>query len=131
MIHERVFRRQVRFRLAGFTALMLLAVVLGEAQAMGQAGKGPAKDAHRLQTVGLYIQPSAEGDLHFYDFFKACGYNYLEFVEAGFSKRPDLLPKYYIDMARSIEAAHRKGFKVWILLLAGMQQWKGPADAGG
>ena len=53
--------------------------------------------------------------------FKASGYNYLEFVEGGFAVRPDRLPRYYSDMARAIEAAHQKGLKVWILLLAGMQ----------
>src|SRR5207249_5344365 len=37
-------------------------------------------------------------DPRVYDFFKACGYNYLEFCEAGFRSRPDLLPEYYKAM---------------------------------
>ncbi len=92
----------------------------------GETGKSKA----RFDTVGLYIQPPGEKDQHFYDFFKASGYNYLEFVEGGFAIRPDRLPKYYADMSHAIDAEHRKGFKVWILLLAGMQQWKGPAEGG-
>jgi hypothetical protein len=65
-----------------------------------------------------------------YDFYKACGYNYLEFCEAGFRCRPDLLPDYYKEMSRAVNLAHEKGFGVGILLLAGMEQWNGPAESG-
>jgi hypothetical protein len=104
----------------------LLFGLVGEARAMEQRDKS----RRRLDTIGLYIQPPGEKDQHFYDFFKASGYNYLEFVEGGFAVRPDRLPKYYSEMSHAIDAAHSKGFKVWILLLAGMNQWKGPADGG-
>ena len=97
---------------------------------MEQGDRAAGKGAHRFGTVGLYIQPPGAKDQRFYDFFKASGYNYLEFVEGGFAVRPDRLPKYYAAMARDIDVAHKKGFKVWILLLAGMRQWKGPADGG-
>jgi len=69
-------------------------------------------------------------DEKFYDFLKTCGYNYLEFCEAGFRWRPDLLPDYYQQMSKAIQTAHQKGFRVGILLLAGMQQWQGPGERG-
>lgn len=65
-----------------------------------------------------------------YEFFRACGYNYLEFCEAGFRSRPDLLPGYYAEMSRAINLAHDEGFRVGIVLLAGMEQWKGPDKTG-
>jgi hypothetical protein len=93
----------------------------------------PAKNTVRLETVGLYVSLPTDPpptDPRVYDFFKACGYNYLEFCEAGFRSRPDLLPGYYRRMSRAIDTAHQKGFRVGILLLAGMEQWKGPGETG-
>ena len=84
----------------------------------------------RFDTIGLYVTPPGKEEAHYYDFYQACGYNYLEFCEGGFARRPDLLPAYHGELAKAIAAAHQKGFKVWILLLAGMQQWKGPAESG-
>jgi hypothetical protein len=83
-----------------------------------------------FQTIGLYIAPPRNEEGALYDFLRACGYNYLEFCEAGFARRPDLLPAYYAETAKAIDTAHKKGFQVWILLLAGMKQWKGPAEYG-
>lgn len=85
----------------------------------------------RFGTVGLYVQPPTAAQAHYLDFYKACGYNYLEFCEGGFAHRTDLLPGYHAEVADAIRQAQRKGFKVWILLLAGMKQWKGPEAAGG
>jgi len=65
-----------------------------------------------------------------YEFFKACGYNYLEFCEAGFRSRADLLTDYYQEMSGAINLAHEKGFRVGIVLLAGMKQWRGPDTSG-
>ena len=91
------------------------------------------ENAAGFDTVGLYVwlptDPPPAGPKH-YDFFRACGYNYLEFCEAGFRTRPDLLPAYYDTMSRAIALAHEKGFRVGIVLLAGMEQWRGPADKG-
>ncbi len=84
----------------------------------------------RFETLGIYVTPPAKSEAHYYDYYKACGYNYLEFCDTGFSWKPSLLPKYYADMTAAIKAAQKKGFKVWILLLAGMKQWKGEADRG-
>jgi len=81
-------------------------------------------------TVGIYIGPPKTNDTVTYPFLKGCGYNYLEFCETGFAKRPDTLPTYYAEMNAAIERSHREGFKVWILLLAGMRQWNGPATNG-
>ena len=88
------------------------------------------RSPHRLETVGIYILPSSRDEEHFYDFFKDCGYNYLEFCDMGFSYRPDTLPAYYQKVSAAIDLAHKKGFKVWILLLAGMKQWKGAEESG-
>jgi hypothetical protein len=92
----------------------------------------PRTEAARrpLQTIGLYISPPTGPQAHFYDFYKACGYNYLEFCEGGFAQRPDRLPDYHADQAQVIRTAQGKGFRVWVLLLAGMRQWQGPADTG-
>ena len=91
--------------------------------------RGPAEQGGGFQTVGLYASLPTDPppkDPRVYDFFKACGYNYLEFCEAGFRSRPDLLSEYYKDMSSAIAMAHGKGFRVGIVLLAGMEQWTGP-----
>src|SRR6184192_4644663 len=88
-----------------------------------------AQHAGGFETVGLYASLPTDPppkDPRVYDFFKACGYNYLEFCEAGFRSRPDLLPEYYQDMSSAITLAHDNGFRVGIVLLAGMEQWMGP-----
>jgi len=91
---------------------------------------GSEHQPHRLGTVGIYVTPPGCGESHHYDFYRACGYNYLEFCDGGFGRRPDLLPRYYAEMTHAIDTARGKGFKVWILLLAGMKQWQGPGEAG-
>ena len=86
-----------------------------------------------FETIGLYCALPTDPppkDPQMYEFFKACGYNYLEFCEAGFRSRSDLLPDYYKEMSRAIDLAHEKGFRVGIVLLAGMEQWKGPEQTG-
>src|SRR5213080_27026 len=74
-----------------------------------------AEHAGGFETVGLYASLPTDPpptDPRVYDFFKACGYNYLEFCEAGFRSRPDLLPEYYKSMSSAIVLAHDKGFRV-------------------
>jgi hypothetical protein len=118
-------------------ALILLACAPGACRVAERAGKGPnvpsgAPRASRrsgFATVGIYIAPSNSDQPDPYGFYRACGYNYLEFCDGGFSCRPDRLPAYYAAMESAVEAAHRKGFQVWILLLAAMKQWKGPAES--
>ncbi len=90
---------------------------------------GPTEPVGSFETVGLYASLPTDPppqDPRVYDFFKACGYNYLEFCEGGFRYRPDLLPEYCKDMSRAIALAHDKGLRVGIVLLAGMEQWTGP-----
>jgi len=94
---------------------------------------GATAYADGFDTVGLYVSLPTDpppASPKYYDFFRACGYNYLEFCEAGFRTRPDLLPAYYDMMSRAIALAHEKGFRVGIVLLAGMEQWRGPAERG-
>lgn len=83
-----------------------------------------------MKMVGIYVSPPTKEQAHYYDFYKACGYTYLEFCEIGFHRRPDLLPAYYAETSEAIATAQKRGFKVWILLLAGMKQWKGEAAGG-
>jgi hypothetical protein len=90
-------------------------------------------DASGLATVGLYVSLPTDPpptDNNLYDFFKACGYNYLEFCEAGFHTRPDLFPDYYQAFSKAINAAHGKGFRVGVDLLAGVRQWTGSDKSG-
>src|SRR5947208_5911751 len=85
--------------------------------------RGSSARGRGFETVGLYASLPTDpppNDPRVYDFFKACGYNYLEFCEAGFRVRPDLLPEYYKDMSSAIALAHDKGFRVGIVLLAGL-----------
>jgi hypothetical protein len=96
----------------------------------GQGRRGHVTAAHRFDTVGIYVLPPAAGQEHYLDFYRACGYNYLEFCDTGFSHRPARLPGYYAAFAGSIAEAQEKGFRVWVLLLAGMKQWEGDADTG-
>ncbi len=95
--------------------------------------KSPAMHVGGFETIGLYVSLPTDPppkDPRVYEFFKACGYNYLEFCEAGFRSRPNLLPDYYKEMSRAISFAHEKGFRVGIVLLAGMKQWNGPGKTG-
>src|SRR5687767_4320598 len=67
------------------------------------ASEVPAKNTSRFETVGLYVSLPTDlppTDPSFYDFLASCGYNYLEFCEAGFRSRPALLPDYYKRMSR-------------------------------
>src|SRR5260370_26752598 len=89
--------------------------------------KSAAKHAGAFETIGLYCSLPTDPppkDPQMYDFYKACGYNYLEFCEAGFRSRPDHLPDYYKEMSSAIHLAHERGFRVGIVLLAGMEQWR-------
>src|SRR5215471_2051968 len=96
-------------------------------------GTIPANSAGGFETIGLYCSLPTDPppkDPRMYDFYKACGYNYLEFCEAGFRSRPDRLSDYYREMTSAIHLAHERGFRVGIVLLAGMEQWKGPDKTG-
>jgi len=125
-------------RAAGLTFLALFAAS-GHSYAR-RTDPGPAQPevrpvatAWRFATIGLYASLPTDlppTDPNIYEFLEACGYNYLEFCEAGFRSRPDRLPEYYARMSHAIDLAHKRGFQVGILLLAGMKQWKGPGQTG-
>jgi hypothetical protein len=89
-----------------------------------------ASGTRPFETVGLYVVPPQGDTLKYYDFYKVCGFNYLEFCDRGYSKNTNLLVGYYDQVAKAVNTAHEKGFKVWILLLAGMKQWPGPTRQG-
>jgi hypothetical protein len=143
MTQEEVFKMQATGRALGLAILALLTAASSDAPAnrgdrtptekAAVDAKRPAKNTFHFETVGLYCSLPTDPpptDPRLYDFLKACGYNYLEFCEAGFRSRPDLLPGYYKRMSRAIDTAHQRGFRVGILLLAGMEQWKGPDETG-
>jgi hypothetical protein len=123
-------------RPAAVLILLLCAHQFGQtADAQSAAGResagerpGGRREAG-FKTVGIYTG-SPHGDQRLYGFYRASGYNYFEFCESGFGQRPDRLPAYYSEMKAAIDEAHREGFQVWILLLAGMKQWSGPAETG-
>lgn len=94
------------------------------------ASSAPRESRRRFGIVGIYVSPPAPSQSRYLDYYRACGYNYLEFCDIGFSMRPDLLPSYYSDLGSRVQAAQGRGFKVWILLLAGMKQWQGPERTG-
>ncbi len=108
-------------------------VVAANAAPPDTVGTTPATNRgqeHQFQTVGLYVSPATGREARAYDFYRACGYNYVEFCDGGFASRPDVLGRYYQGMAEAIDSVHQRGLKVGILLLAGMKQWEGPAESG-
>jgi hypothetical protein len=127
---------KIRSLAASTFTVLSLAAALAFAQhkpAGPDASEVLAKNKSPFQTVGLYVSLPTDlppTDPSFYDFLAFCGYNYLEFCEAGFRSRPDLLPDYYKQMSRAIDIAHQKGFQIGVVLLAGMEQWKGPEKTG-
>src|SRR5947207_14966473 len=83
-----------------------------------------AEHAGGFATVGLYASLPTDPppqDPRVYDVFKACGYNYLEFCEAGLRARPDLLQEYYQDMSTAITLPHDKRLGVGSGLRAGTE----------
>ncbi|MBR7091853.1 MAG: hypothetical protein IKI50_01550 [Clostridia bacterium] len=81
-----------------------------------------------LDTVALYAwwYDSAKGA-----FWKACGYNAVQLIDLGWNYNADtLLDGYIEDVAAQIDRAHADGFKVYILLMNNIEQYRGPADRG-
>ncbi len=73
-----------------------------------------------LSTVGLYAFRPAPA---FYPFWKACGYNLLQFIDHAFSLPPEAREEAYAHLARGIEEAHQAGFKVDIIQLSNISSW--------
>lgn len=89
-----------------------------------------AETEHPMKTIGIYVQPPTPDQTHLLDFYKDCGYNYVEFCDIGFHWHVDELPDYYAKLGKSVRDAKAKGLQTWILLLAGMKQWRGPGPSG-
>lgn len=83
--------------------------------------------ANGITTIGLYPFNDIPEQ---HEFLKACGINLFQFVESGYSYRPDLLDEYYAGLRKEIESAQNDGFKVYIILLSNMAQWQGPEEQG-
>lgn len=73
-------------------------------------------DAARIGTVGLYaFTPAPE----YYDYWRACGYNMLQFIDHTYvTPEGEARDAYYARMTKSIEQAQKAGFKVWIIELS-------------
>lgn len=80
-----------------------------------KAPEGTASDPDpALPTIGLYaFDPAA--DVH-YAFWKACGYNFLQFIDKGLWIPEAERAAYYDGLEQGIADAQRHGFKVGILL---------------
>lgn len=90
------------------------------------SGSGPTAQAgNPISTIGLYTWSDVP-DQH--AFWKACGYNTLQFLDTGWHRRPDLLPKYYDSLARQVDSAKRAGFRVYVNISSNISQWKGPEE---
>lgn len=81
--------------------------------------------AQKTETVGLYVWTDSP-DQH--AFWKASGINMLQFCDLGWHRRPGILDEYYARMARDVDSAKEAGFKVYVILFANIEQWKGPQD---
>ncbi|MFM7322506.1 MAG: hypothetical protein ACKO5K_13420 [Armatimonadota bacterium] len=80
--------------------------------------------------AGLYAQPPDARNFHFLEFWKSAGYRYLEYCDIGFHHHVDGLPAYHAELGESIHIAKSRGFQTWVLILAGMRQWRGPGPSG-
>ncbi len=114
-------------------ALSIAVLAFAHSLAAAPTRNAPRSQQQRqFETVGIYLfdLPPKNERAGYCDFYKACGYNYVELCDWGFALRPDLLAAHYDEVADAIKAAQHKGFKVSILLLACLRQWQGPADKG-
>ena len=55
-----------------------------------------------ITTIGLYPFNDTPEQ---HEFLKACGINLFQFVESGYSYRPDLLDEYYAGLRKEIKSA--------------------------
>ncbi|MBR7091913.1 MAG: hypothetical protein IKI50_01865 [Clostridia bacterium] len=113
------------------TAALLAAVGSGctpDPSESGEKGNDPMKNT--LDTVGYFVFRSvSEKQL---DFYKAAGYNLLEYCDLSWFYNPDsdAYALYQQEQAANIRLAKQKGFKVYVILLSTLEQWTGPADSG-
>ncbi|MHB1458310.1 MAG: hypothetical protein ACYC0V_15485 [Armatimonadota bacterium] len=84
------------------------------------AVSGVQADAKEFNTIGLFIvrgQPKPD------DFWKACGYNMIQFVDEGFSAKSDSeLDLYYNKLATNVKYAKDQGFRTSLILLSNIPQ---------
>jgi hypothetical protein len=87
-------------------ALSIVAVAIIHSLAAAPAAPAPGLNATRSSrderpfgTVGIYVFdiPPKNERAGYCDFYKACGYNYVELCDWGFALRPDLLAAHLHD----------------------------------
>ena len=95
---------------------VIVCVVALSAGSCKYRGAATSTAGAKLETIGLYAFDPAEEE--HYVFWKACGYNFLQFIDKGLWLPADERDGYYERLTRGIEDAQRHGFKVGILLEA-------------
>ncbi len=98
--------------LLGFCAMIAICGGYSDARICPPNGRGEGP----IPTVGLYtFSPSPIGD---YAFWKACGYNTYQLLDAGQSVPPDQRRRYYRTLRAAIATAKRAGLRVGVLFLS-------------
>lgn len=85
------------------------------------ASIGQAADARNsMKMVGLYaFRPSPEN----YKFWKACGYDTLQFIDHAFSEPRDRHDAIYASLQTGIKDAQKAGFKVHMIQLSNISRY--------
>ncbi|MHB1000985.1 MAG: hypothetical protein ACYC27_17215 [Armatimonadota bacterium] len=82
----------------------------------------PAECAgNNIKTVGLYsFRPAPD---NYYKFWRASGYNMLQFIDHSFSAPPNEKDAYYVNLVKGIADAQKAGFKVNIIILSNVSSY--------
>lgn len=98
-------------RLFNYFVMLQCAVLV--AVACGQRVPSEAAE-HQLKTIGLYaFDPPQQAH---YEFWEACGYNFLQFIDKGLWLPDEQQESYYERLAQGIAEAQQHGFEVGVLL---------------
>ncbi len=81
-------------------------------------------------TVGYFaFSPQTSKEL---DFLVESGFNLVEFCDVSWYYKPGSksMEEYQNGLKNAIDAAHKKGLKVYVVLLSTLEQWNGDAECG-
>lgn len=102
----------IRFsRICSYLVALILTYPCGVGRAQGLSTALPQS---QFETIGLYAWEPAEEE--HYLFWKACGYNFLQFIDRGLWLEPSEREASYERLVKGIDDAHRHGFKVGVIL---------------
>jgi hypothetical protein len=74
-----------------------------------------AHSANSIKTIGLYAFRAAP---QYYKFWKACGYDTLQFIDHAFSEPKERHEAIYANIQKGIKDAQKAGFKVYVIELS-------------